>query len=108
MKSKSLLKTGALAIALAAITWLIGPVLLPAKLPEDFPKLPDLATVNRSMREQLRGADREARRRSSSATGWTRLRVITKGQPLPPMAVPLCRRLSDSDASQRAAGSGNR
>jgi tetratricopeptide (TPR) repeat protein len=67
MKSKSLLKTGALVIALAAITWLLGPLLLPVRLPEDFPKLPDLGKVNAGMRASLEGADREARRRPGSA-----------------------------------------
>ena len=65
--TRSLLKTGALAVALAAITWLLAPFLLPARLPEDFPKLPDLGTVNPSIRALLQGADREARRRPNSA-----------------------------------------
>ncbi|HLK68455.1 MAG TPA: tetratricopeptide repeat protein [Bryobacteraceae bacterium] len=65
--AKSLLKTGALAVALAAVTWLLVPVLLPVRLPEDFPKLPDLRTVNPGARALLEGADREARRRLASA-----------------------------------------
>src|SRR5689334_18751717 len=67
MNSKSLLKTSALAIALGAITWLLGPLLLPAKLPQDFPKLPDLRNVNQGMRASLQSADREARQRPASA-----------------------------------------
>ena len=63
----SLLKTGGLVIALAGITWLLGPILLPARLPEDFPKLPDLHTANPGMRALLEGADRDARRRPAFA-----------------------------------------
>jgi tetratricopeptide (TPR) repeat protein len=54
-------------VALAAITWLLAPILLPVRLPEDFPKLPDLRAVNPGLRASLEGADREARRRLSSA-----------------------------------------
>jgi tetratricopeptide (TPR) repeat protein len=67
MKLKSFLRTGALAVALAAITWLLAPLLLPVRLPEDFPKLPDLGAVNPGMRALLQGVDREARRRPGSA-----------------------------------------
>ena len=63
----SLLKTGALAIALAAVTWLLAPVLLPANLPADFPKLPDLRAVSPAARAVIQDADREARRRPASA-----------------------------------------
>jgi tetratricopeptide (TPR) repeat protein len=65
--ARSLLKAGALAVALAAITWLLAPLLLPVKVPEDFPKLPDLATANPSLRASLQDADREARRKPGSA-----------------------------------------
>lgn len=44
----SFLKAGALAVALGVATWLLAPILLPVKIPQDFPKLPDLETVNRS------------------------------------------------------------
>jgi tetratricopeptide (TPR) repeat protein len=67
MKLKSFLRTGALAVALAAITWLLAPLLLPVRLPEDFPKPPDLGAVNPGMRALLQGVDREARRRPGSA-----------------------------------------
>jgi len=71
MNSKSLLKTGALAIALGGATWLLGPLLLPAGLPEGFPKLPELKTVSQGARALLEGADRDARRhpRSAEAVG---------------------------------------
>jgi tetratricopeptide (TPR) repeat protein len=63
----SLLRTGGLAVALGLITWLLAPFLLSASLPRDFPKLPDLRTVNPDLRASLQNADREARRRPGSA-----------------------------------------
>ena len=63
----SLLKTGALAIALGVATWLLAPLLLPARLPEDFPKAPDPHMLNPSLRELLQSTDREARRKPGSA-----------------------------------------
>ena len=65
--ARPLLKTGALAVALATITWLLAPILLPERVPDDFPKLPDLRTVNPGLRALLQGADQEARRRPGSA-----------------------------------------
>ena len=35
--NRSLL-TGALAVALGVTTWLLSPILLPVKVPDDFPK----------------------------------------------------------------------
>jgi tetratricopeptide (TPR) repeat protein len=64
---KSLLITGGLAVALGVATWLLAPVLFPVKVPEDFPKLPDLGTLNPRLRKALESADREARRRPRSA-----------------------------------------
>jgi len=63
----SLLKTGALAVALGLATWLLAPLVLPAKLPGDFPKTPDLHALNPSLAELLRSADRDARRKPGSA-----------------------------------------
>jgi tetratricopeptide (TPR) repeat protein len=64
---KSILTTGGLALALGVITWLLVPVLLPVKLPADFPKLPDLQNANPTLRKALENADREARRQPGSA-----------------------------------------
>ena len=61
------LKLGALAVTLGAITWLLVPLVLPVRVPEDFPKLPDLRTVSPGARTLLEGTDREARRRPNSA-----------------------------------------
>jgi len=63
----SLLRTGGLAVALGVATWVLVPLLLPVRLPEDFPNLPDLQKVNPDLRALLQNADREARRRPGSA-----------------------------------------
>jgi tetratricopeptide (TPR) repeat protein len=65
--SKSVLQTAALVAALGGITWLLAPMLLPGKLPDDFPKLPDLQTASPGARTLLEGADRDARRHPGSA-----------------------------------------
>jgi tetratricopeptide (TPR) repeat protein len=65
--TKSVLITGASAVALAAITWLLAPVLLPQRLPEGFPKLPDLHALSPGGRALLESADRDARRKPDSA-----------------------------------------
>ena len=62
-----LLKIAGLALAAGLATWLLAPLLLSVRLPEDFPKLPDLQTVNPSIRALLQGADQEARRRPGAA-----------------------------------------
>jgi tetratricopeptide (TPR) repeat protein len=63
----SLWKTAGLAVVLGGVTWLLAPMLLPARLPDDFPKLPDLHHVNPSLGDLLRKADRDARRKPGSA-----------------------------------------
>jgi tetratricopeptide (TPR) repeat protein len=63
----SLLKTGGLAAALGVATWLLVPLLLPMRLPKDFPNLPDLETANPDLRALLQNLDQEARRRPGSA-----------------------------------------
>ena len=67
MKNAEWVKLAGLAVVLAAGTWLLSSVLFPVKLPEDFPKLPDLGTANAGQRTLLEGADREARRHPGSA-----------------------------------------
>ncbi|HSW49404.1 MAG TPA: tetratricopeptide repeat protein, partial [Bryobacteraceae bacterium] len=69
----SLLKTGALAVALGVAAWLLAPVLLPSNVPQDYPKLPDMQGLNPSLRDVLKSADREARRRPGSAEAMGRL-----------------------------------
>ena len=63
----ALLKIAAIAVALGVVTWLLAPILLPVRVPQDFPKLPDFRTVNPSVRAVLESADQEARRRPGSA-----------------------------------------
>jgi tetratricopeptide (TPR) repeat protein len=72
----SLIKTGGLAVALGAATWLLAPILLPARLPADFPKLPDIGKANPSLRGAVVDADRQARRRPESAEVVGRLGLI--------------------------------
>ena len=68
LKDKAaLLKNAAIAVALGVVTWLLAPILLPVRVPQDFPKLPDFQTVNPSVRAVLESADQEARRRPGSA-----------------------------------------
>ena len=69
----SLLKTGALAVALGVAAWLLAPVLLPSNVPQDYPRLPDLQGLNPSLRDALKSADREARRRPGSAEAMGKL-----------------------------------
>ncbi len=73
MNPQSLLKVAGLAVALAVITWLLVPFLLPVKLPQDFPKLPDLQTAKPGLRELLESADKEARRHPASAEAMGKL-----------------------------------
>ena len=68
-----LLKLAGLAAVLAAGTWLLLSILLPPRLPEDFPKLPDLNSASPGLRNLLTGADKEARRHPRSAEAIGRL-----------------------------------
>jgi tetratricopeptide (TPR) repeat protein len=62
-----------LAAVLGAGTWLLSTVLLPPRLPADFPNLPDLQTLNPALRTLLTGADKQARRHPASAEAVGRL-----------------------------------
>jgi tetratricopeptide (TPR) repeat protein len=64
---RSLLRTGGLALALGVSTWLLSAILFPARVPEDFPKLPDAQKLNPGLRALLVSADKEARRHPGSA-----------------------------------------
>jgi tetratricopeptide (TPR) repeat protein len=68
-----LLKVIALAAVLAVSTWLLLTILLPARLPADFPNLPDVRTLNPGLRALLVDADQEARRHPGSAEALGRL-----------------------------------
>ena len=54
-------------MALGVGTWLLAPLLLPPRLPEDFPKAPDMQKLNPSLRTLLQSADKQARRKPRSA-----------------------------------------
>jgi superkiller protein 3 len=70
-----LLKLAGLAAVLAVGTWLLLNVLLPIRLPEDFPKLPDLKTMSPGLRNLLVSADKEARKHPGSAEAVGRLGI---------------------------------
>jgi len=69
-------KTAILAGALGLGTWLLLSVLVPVKLPEDFPKPPDLREQNAELSSLLNGADAAARKRPGSADDIGRLAMI--------------------------------
>ena len=52
------------------------PSIVPTNLPQDFPKLPDLQTLNPSLRELLKNADSDARRKPASAEAMGRLGMV--------------------------------
>ena len=61
------LRLAALAAVMGAGTWALSTLLFPVQLPDDFPKLPDLAALNPDLQKLLTGADKEARRHPGSA-----------------------------------------
>lgn len=75
-RKAALLKLTGLAAALGAAAWFLAPMLLPARLPPDFPALPDLSALNASTRELIRSADAEARRTPGSAAALGRLGMV--------------------------------
>ncbi len=62
-----LLGIAVLAPALALGTWLLFNVVTSARLPEDFPKLPDVKPMSTALRDLLVAADKEARSQPGSA-----------------------------------------
>lgn len=70
-----LLKLAGLAAVLAVSTWVLLSILLPTKVPKDFPNLPDLTTASPAVRNLLVGADREARKHPGSAEAMGRLGI---------------------------------
>lgn len=72
----TLLKLLGLAVALGAATWFVAPLLLPVKLPADFPKPPADASLSPDLRELLRSADEEARRKPGSAETMGKLGMV--------------------------------
>jgi tetratricopeptide (TPR) repeat protein len=61
------LKLVGLAAVLAVGTWTLSSILLPAKLPADFPKLPDAQAMGPAVRNLLVSADKDARKHPASA-----------------------------------------
>ncbi|HTS66873.1 MAG TPA: tetratricopeptide repeat protein [Candidatus Acidoferrales bacterium] len=77
------LKLAGLAVVLAAGTWLLLKSLLPTTVPDDFPRLPDLAAANPGLRNLLVSADKEARRRPGSAEAVGRLGMAYQANQYP-------------------------
>lgn len=72
----ALMGIAGLAAALGVATWLLAPSLLPVNLPEDFPKRPDLQSLNPGFRALLQSVDQEARRRPGSAEAAGKLGMV--------------------------------
>ena len=75
-----------LAAALGAGTWLLLRLLVPAQVPEDFPKLPDLQAANSGLRRLLADADAEARKHPGSADAVGRLAIAYHANEYPAQA----------------------
>ena len=94
-------KTAALAAGLGLAAWLGAPYLLPVKLPEDFPKLPDLQGRNQRLRAAVQAADKEARKKPGSAELVGRLGLTYHANEFPAEAEAAYRiaaRLAPGDA----------
>jgi len=76
IEKAAMLKVVGLAGALGVATWLLAPLLLPQKLPADFPPLPDVRTLTPDMRALLEATDKEARRRPGSAEAVGKLAMV--------------------------------
>jgi tetratricopeptide (TPR) repeat protein len=71
-----LLQIAGAAFALGAAAWFLGPLLLPVRVPHDFPALPALQTLNPGFRTLLEKADRDARRKPASPEAAGRLGMV--------------------------------
>ena len=69
-------KIAGLAAALGVAAWLLAPLVLPVKLPPDFPNTPDLKLLNASARELVEQTDREARQQPASAEAVGKLGMV--------------------------------
>lgn len=81
-----LLKLAALAAGLALGTWALSSALIPAKLPADFPKLPDAQAMSPAVRKLLAGVDQQARRRPASAEALGKLGLAYHANEYPEQA----------------------
>lgn len=75
-----------LAIVLAFGTWMLSSVLLPAKLPADFPSLPATRTMSPPLRNLLESADRDARKYPETADAVGRLATAYHANDYPDQA----------------------
>jgi tetratricopeptide (TPR) repeat protein len=83
---KSLFSLAGLAVVLAAGTWWLSSILLPAKLPSDFPNLPDTHAMSPGARTLLAGADKDARRHPQSADAIGKLGMAYQANEFPAQA----------------------
>jgi tetratricopeptide (TPR) repeat protein len=85
-ESAGALKLAGLAVALGAGTWLLLHILVPVKVPEDFPKLPDLQAASAGLRGLLAAADAEARKHPGSADSIGKLAIAYHANEYPGQA----------------------
>ena len=67
------LRLSLLAVVLGAGTWALTNFLFPVTLPDDFPKLPEVAGMNPELQKLLVSADKEARHHPGSAEALGKL-----------------------------------
>jgi tetratricopeptide (TPR) repeat protein len=85
-ESAGAVKLAGLAVALGVGTWLLLHILVPVKVPDDFPRLPDLQAASPGLRGLLAGADAEARKHPGSAESVGKLAVAYHGNEYPEQA----------------------
>jgi tetratricopeptide (TPR) repeat protein len=94
-------KLAGLALVLGIGTWLLLHFLVPAKLPENFPALPDLSAASPALRGVLTRSDAEARKHPASAEAIGALGVAYHANEYPVQAAAAYRiaaRLAPRDA----------
>jgi tetratricopeptide (TPR) repeat protein len=94
------LKLAGLAVALGVATWLLLRILVPVKVPDDFPKLPDLSAASPALRSLLAGADAEAAKHPGSAEAMGKLAIACHANEYPEQAAAAYRiaaRLAPAD-----------
>ena len=85
-KPAGALRLAGLAAALGIGTWLLLRILVPVKVPDDFPPLPDLQATSPGLRGLLAAADAEARNHPGSAEAVGKLAVAYHANEYPGQA----------------------
>lgn len=97
---KEALKLGGLAAALGLATWLVLRILMPVKVPGDFPAVPDLRSASAPARDLLVSSDAEARKHPTSAEATGKLGIAYHANEYPGQAAAayrIARRLAPRD-----------